>query len=672
MNKLWSLYEGDRENSRVINEKTGLSRAVSQILSKRGFCNNKNLLEFMSPSAFNFHSPFLFKDIEKILDRLEYAHKNKEKILIYGDYDVDGITSTALLFKAFNQLDFNVIVHIPTREDGYGLHSKTIEKMAEKDVSLIITVDCGITAVKEIELAKTLGIDVIITDHHEPLSELPDAVGILNPKIDNSGYPYKDLAGVGVAFKLVQALFHVYRTQKGINYLENSYLDIVALGTIADVVPLTGENRIIVKYGLLRMEQTDHTGLRALLVDCGLQGKKIKAGQIAFVAAPRINAAGRMDTAHLALNLFLEEDYDEALRIAKILGQENTQRQNIEKIILAQAELLLAEKPLPRVIVLSSAGWHMGVIGIVASRLVEKYYRPVFIISEEGEFGKGSARGIPGYHVLNELDSQVKLLETYGGHEFAAGFTIPVNNIKMFSEMLNDRALELEESLFQQKIKIDSLIGVEDLKMNLHREIEQMAPYGAGNPSPIFAIINITLVDVFCIGKEKKHLKIIIGSEKIEALAFNMGDRLDEIKGIKNVDIIFTLDLNTYYKEVRLQLIVKDIRKSDACEEIIAVPNIDNEISDNKLGNSDRMFVKRVYLVNLFKEFKNNSEKANPFIWHPDKSKEYDELICAKILEELGLLNCQGGIDPFLIKLNNSKVKLDLTDSIQYRVLSDR
>lgn len=404
-NNLWVLSQKTYSGEAFL-EKAGLSRSTLSILHNRGYSSRDSVLEFLKPSLLDLHSPFLFKDMEVILQRLAKARTDQEKILIYGDYDADGVTGTALLYKGLISLGYQVVVHIPSREEGYGLHSEAIEKASQNNVSLIITVDCGISAVQEITFAKTCGIDIIVTDHHEPPDELPCAVGILNPKIADSGYPFPHLAGVGVAFKLLQALYARLGYSEAAFGSENDYLDLVALGTIADIVPLVGENRILVKNGLTVMENTRHSGIRAMLEECGLLGKKLKAGQISFIVAPRINAAGRMDTARLALNLLLEETYGDALEMARELSKENNLRQLTEKELLCDAERILAEGPIPNVIVLSSPNWHHGVIGIVASRLVERYKRPVFLIAEEGDTGKGSARGISDYHVLDELKNK--------------------------------------------------------------------------------------------------------------------------------------------------------------------------------------------------------------------------------------------------------------------------
>lgn len=676
MKRIWSLLE-NRHNTSTAD--LGFSKTAIDIILRRGYRNTESILNFLRPSLFDMHSPFLFNDMDAITKRLKKAYWNKEKILIYGDYDVDGITSTALLFKVFKDFGFQVIVYIPDREEGYGLQCDIIKKAAENKVKLIITVDCGITAVEEVAYAAENGIEVIITDHHEPQNILPQAVGILDPKIVNSGYPFKDLAGVGVAFKLVQALYQVFASNPEQKFLESDYLDIVALGTIADVVPLVGENRIIVKFGLQKMACTIHTGLRALLEECGLLGKKLKAGQIAFIVAPRINAAGRMDTARLALNLFLEDNYDLALEIAKELGKENYQRQTVEKKILAEAEAQLAPESLPGVIVLSSPAWHHGVIGIVASRLVERYYRPVFLIAEEGEIGKGSARGIPGYHVLKELEKQAGLLSKFGGHKQAAGFTLPVKNIPQLKEALNNNIRDLSDSLFQKTVVIDSEIPSSDLDITLQRDLEQLAPFGIGNPAPLLLSKNLTVREVYTVGKEGKHLKLILETENktfLEALAFYQGDKAKELKKDSKIDIIYCLEINDYFGEEKIQIIIKDYCLSEnktlieiACaeEENNKECNIIKEFNDREKFKECCFRVDRGMLVEAYKELKKLAEKSNPFFWKP---KMDNDLVLIKIFEELNLIKCLGGTGPYLLELNNVSKKIDLLLSLRYKVLS--
>ncbi len=562
MKRIWSMQQSYGQASATLRDSLGISMVVADILAQRGFPQPEEAIEFLCPTLLNLPSPFCFHDMVRAIERLTLALKQKEKVLVYGDYDVDGVTSTSLLYKVLTDLGFNAVAYIPNRQDeGYGLNSEAIERAAKAGVSVLITVDCGVTAVAEIALARTLDIDVIITDHHEPTGILPEALAILNPKVKDSGYPFFNLAGVGVAFKLAQALLQSLGNSDVGIHSEFELLDLVALGTIADLVPLVGENRIIVHHGLLQMEKTLRPGLNALLEECGLRGKPLKAGQIGFMVAPRINAAGRMDSARIGLELLITEDLERASELARLLTHENQSRQETEKDILAEAISMVEQKPLPRVIVLSSNHWHHGVIGIVASRLVERYYRPVFMIAEEGEEAKGSARGISGYPVLEQMTTQAHLLTKFGGHRAAAGFSILSKDIEQFRVGLNEEALAFEETLFQEELKIDCQITLDAVTGDLLHELEQMAPFGFGNPGPILACKEVPVHSVSAVGKERSHLKFRFGTQgKQEGIAFRIGERLNELNRENTLDVAFSLDWNTYRGIETVQLMIKDLQ----------------------------------------------------------------------------------------------------------------
>ena len=562
MKRIWAMQQLHGRTSVTLHDSLGISPVVADILAQRGFPQPEEAIEFLRPTLLNLPSPFCFHDMLRAIDRLSLALKHKEKVLVYGDYDVDGVTSTSLLYKVLTDLGVKAVAYIPNRQDeGYGLNSEAIERAAKAGVNVLITVDCGVTAIAEVALARTLNIDVIITDHHEPTEILPDAFAILNPKVKDSGYPFRDLAGVGVAFKLAQALLQSLGNSEVGIHSELELLDLVALGTIADLVPLVGENRIFVHYGLLQMEKTLHTGLEALLEECGLRGKPLKAGQIGFMVAPRINAAGRMDSARAGLELLLTEDLERAGELARLLTRENQTRQETEKEILAEAISMVEQKPLPRVIVLSSNHWHHGVIGIVASRLVERYYRPVFMIAEEGEEAKGSARGISGYPVLEQMTTQAHLLTKFGGHRAAAGFSILTEDIEQFRVGLNKQALTFAETLFQEELKIDRQVSLEAVTGDLLHELEQLAPFGFGNPGPILACQGVPVYSVSAIGKDRSHLKFRFGSQgEQEGVAFRLGERLNELNSERTLDVAFSLDWNTFRGRETVQLMIKDIQ----------------------------------------------------------------------------------------------------------------
>lgn len=674
MTSIWNLSKNKAESLKKT-EKAGISRSVLSILANRGYSTDNSILEYLRPSLFDFHSPFLFKDMITVVQRLERARKIEEKILIYGDYDADGVSGTALLYKGLKNFGFNVLIHIPTREEGYGLNMPAIEKAAQNHVALIITVDCGITAVEETAFASKAGIDVIITDHHEPPGILPFAVGILNPKVADSGYPFKYLSGVGVAFKLIQALFSHFGYSAD-SITEADYLDLAALGTIADIVPLVGENRVIVKYGLQRMENTRHQGMKAMLEECGLWEKKLKAGQVSFIVAPRINAAGRMDTARLALNLLLEEDAQDALAYARELSKENYQRQLTEKELLTDAEKKLIGKLVPDVIVLSSPDWHHGVIGIVASRLVERYRRPVFLISEEGETGKGSARGIPEYDVLHELKKQASILDKVGGHTQAAGFTLQVKDIQLLRDRLNSSIADCRPS-FQEQFIIESMIPWNEVGIALHQDLEQMAPFGAGNPAPIFLTRSLTIKKVVMMGKEKEHLKMSLeaNDHKIEVVAFKKGHEVEQLNKLEKIDIIYNLERNDYLGKEKIQAVLRDYRPSvDQSLSEIACAEERTELAcsafhtELKNDPEEKEKVSRQLLVDFYLKLKNMMNEECLLSWQPRPEEKSLQLQLMKIFEELGLVSWVGGTGPYLIKINNKKS--DLLTSLRFKALS--
>lgn len=712
LKKIWIKPQPIAQESENICTRFGLSPVVADILTQRSLHTRKQVVDFLRPSLLNLNSPWAFRDMNRAIERLELARNRNEKVLIYGDYDVDGVTSTALLYKVLADLHFNTVAYIPSRMDeGYGLHKEAILKAAQSEVKVLITVDCGITAVEEIEYAKELGIEVILTDHHEPPASLPDALAILNPKVPESGYPFRELAGVGVAFKLAQALLEQFGTPEMKNaetLTEIEILDLVALGTIADLVPLIDENRVIVSHGLRQMEQTVHLGMRILLEECGLGNKTLKAGQIAFMVAPRINAAGRMDSAKAGLELLLTGKAERAQELARFLSRENTERQETEKEILAEAIAQLEQRPLPRVIVLSAPNWHHGVIGIVASRLVERYYRPVFLMTEEGEEAKGSARGIPGFHVLNALRQQENLLERFGGHSQAAGFSLNRSAIATLRERLNEAAADYSEDLFIERVKVDHLVPLDWVKANLLTELEQLAPFGFGNPSPVLAGVQFPLYKVDTVGKDKAHLKCHFGSQgEWEGIAFRKGAEATDLRESRSVDVTFGLDWNTYRGPESVQLILKDLQASATWQEgsspekerveaeiLQGVREIAVETDESLEGFDWRRllvwngldpialaesnlapaelprksgYLSREDLVAIYRVLTDLAHQSNPFTWKPELKAEKASHEALKIFEELGLIKILGGTRRIMLEWIPAQQKLNLDSSMRYR-----
>ncbi len=537
-----------------------ISLPLARILSTRGIEKDKIEL-FLNPRLENLHSPYLFTDMAKAVDRVRRAIENGEAIMIHGDYDVDGVTALALLFRNLERLGAkNVIPYIPDRfHEGYGLSEKGIREAHSRNVKLLITVDCGITGKREVCLANELGMDVIITDHHEPKAELPPAYAVLNPKADS--YPFKELAGVGVAFKLIEAIYESCGLSKKTLYWD---LDLVALGTVADIVPLVDENRILVKYGLMVLNETLKAGLKALKMTARLNGE-IHPWHISFILAPRLNAAGRLSHAEKAFRLLVTKDGEEALKIARELEEENRRRQSIEKRILEEAISCVEGMDLDQnwVLVLGKRGWHEGVIGIVASKLVDLYHRPTLLISLGDETGKGSARSIPSFHLYNALKEAEDLLITFGGHKFAAGFKVDLDKIDELRRLINAVAKrDLTEEDLIPEIEIDSKIELSEITDEFLDEYEKLAPFGLGNPVPVLLMEGVEVVgEIEKVGNNHLRFTVRKGKDFLKVFAPKHAEFADKLeRGRSIVDLVFQLSRNHWSPRGEYELRALDIR----------------------------------------------------------------------------------------------------------------
>lgn len=556
--------EHKAEDVKNISQKYEIAPVIATILLNRGITEPES---FITPSESALLDPFLMLGMEKATERVLKAISNGEKIAIYGDYDVDGITSTAIMVKFLRSHKADVIYYIPDRhEEGYGINMDAIDKIHAQNVSLLITVDCGITAVKEIAYAKKLGIDTIITDHHECKEETPDAYCLLNPKQPECNYPFKKLAGVGVAFKLLQAL--TIKMHFHMRELIDEYIDLVAIGTIADVMPLVGENRIIVKRGLELLKYTVNRGIRALSDIAEINLSSVQTGTIGFMLAPRINAAGRMGDPRCAVELLLSNDDMSARRYAEILNDKNRERQEIEISILEDALNMIEESPSIQsdfVIVLAHEGWHHGIIGIVASKISERFNKPCILISTDEDNGKGSGRSIRNFNLFKALKNSSDLMQKFGGHDLAAGLSIKPENINKFREEINEYAKAcLTEDDFVPILFVDSELPAEYINMNTAEKLSILEPYGMGNACPIFYVENISILQIRPLS-EGKHIKLILSSQEhsIEAVGFNMGEYLDILNIGDIIDIAFNIDINIYRGSRQLQVLLKDIKIHD-------------------------------------------------------------------------------------------------------------
>ena len=565
MDMKW-VIENDLNKEDVYSLASQLSvpHIIAQILVRRGIRDADSARKFFSPEINQLYDPFLMKDMSEAVERLRRAVLGNEKILIYGDYDVDGITSVSFLVLLLKEVGANVDYYIPDRQvEGYGLSSQGIDIAKERNIDLIITVDCGITGHEEIELARTDGIDVIVTDHHEPSLTMPNAVAVVDPKRRDCEYPFKQLAGVGVAYKLAQGL--LIRLGIDDSILEN-YVELVAIGTSADIVPLVDENRIFVKAGLTSLNNTENVGIKALLKAAGLNSREIGTGQIVFIIAPRINAVGRMGDAQRAVKLLTTDDQAEADQISNILERENQHRKNVdEDAFHAAVEIagdLFAEKT-PSSIVLYKEGWHTGVIGIVASRMVEKYYRPTILISVDEGVGKGSARSIPGFDLYESLKQCEDLFIGFGGHKYAAGLTIKEEKISELIHRFEDIAeRELTPELLAPKLTIESEIRlgiIDDKFVNL---LKRFAPFGPQNMRPVFISRNLQIVgSPSIVGKNHLKFRVRQDGKVFDVIAFNMGDLLYRLTpGESGLDMAYVIEENVFMGRHSIQLRAKDLR----------------------------------------------------------------------------------------------------------------
>lgn len=561
MYKKWRYQEVDSSLVEEISSKNNISELLATVLINRGIKTKKEIDIFLNPTRNDFHDPYLIKDMDLAVDRILKAIKNNEKTIIYGDYDVDGITSITVLKKFLKERGLDVGYYIPNRlDEGYGLNKAAIEKIAKEGYTLIITVDCGISGLEEVEYASLLGIDTIVTDHHEPMEQLPNAIAVVDNKRKDSTYPFKSLAGVGVVFKLTQAI------GKKLNLPEKEYLkylDIVCIGTISDIVPLIDENRVIAKLGLKLVEVTKNIGLKSLLDASGY--KEINSNTISFGIAPRINACGRMGYEEEALKLFLTEDETEAKIITDRLNKYNKDRQDIEKSIFEEAISKIEENHLDKnnSIVLGAEGWHHGVIGIVSSKITDIYFKPSILVCFEGDEAKGSGRSIPGFDLHEALSYMSDYLEKYGGHEMAIGLSLKKENFKKLQEKFEEYVTKKDISDILPIIEIDKIITLKDLNTDTVRELDMLEPFGEANKRPVFVYKNLKIDSIRALS-EGKHLKLTLkdGNTIINAIGFNLGNYSKDYTIGDKIDVAGMLEINSFNGIDSVQINIKDIMKS--------------------------------------------------------------------------------------------------------------
>ncbi|MFR5683885.1 MAG: single-stranded-DNA-specific exonuclease RecJ [Clostridia bacterium] len=560
MLKKWEYYEENKEKQEDIVRKFNISPLLANILINRGIIEEEDIEVFLNPTRHSFHDPYLMPDMKKAVERILQAIKDKQKIMIYGDYDVDGITSITVLKKFLEERGLEVGAYIPNRlDEGYGLNKEAIKQIYDKQYRLMITVDCGISGIEEIEYANELGIQTIITDHHEPAETLPNALAVVDQKIKTSIYPFRGLAGCGVVFKLIQAIGIALKLDEK-EYLK--YLDIVCVGTISDIVPLVDENRVIAKLGLKLVNVTKNIGLKTLLDSTGYS--VIDSGSISFGVAPRINACGRMGFEQEALKLFLTEDKKEAMAITEKLNQYNKERQETEKKIFEEAVQMIEESEKNKnCIILGSQDWHHGVIGIVSSKVTDMYYKPSILVCFEEEEAKGSGRSISGFDLHEALGKCSSHLERFGGHEMAVGLSLKTDEFKQFKEEFEQYAENSNIKELVPVIKADGQITLKDFRVDFVSELKLLEPFGEANKVPLFIYRNLKIDSIRALS-EGKHLKLTLkdGNTVIQAIGFNMGALSTEYLIGDKIDMIGTLEINRFNGFESVQMNLKDIRKS--------------------------------------------------------------------------------------------------------------
>ena len=553
------------QDAKKLIEKMNISAPLALIMAKRGI-KEEDARHFFHPQLTELHDPFLMKDMDKAVERLNEAMGRKERIMVYGDYDVDGCTAVALVYKFLQQYYSNIDYYIPDRYDeGYGVSRKGIEYANETGVKLIIILDCGIKAIEEIQYAKRLGIDFIICDHHVPDDEMPSAVAILNPKRSDDSYPFKHLCGCGVGFKLMQA----FAKSNGIPFsMLIPLLDFCAVSIAADIVPVTGENRIIAYHGLKQLNQNPNIGLKAIIDICGLSGRTLSMTDIVFKIGPRINASGRMENGRESVDLLVEKDFATALSKAKHINEYNEQRKDIDKQMTEEANQIvsrLESQQKHSSIVLYDENWKKGVIGIVASRLTEIYVRPTVVLTKDGDIATGSARSVAGFDIYSAIKSCRDILMNFGGHTYAAGLTLRWDDVKIFRERFQkyvDKHILPEHT--EAALNIDAVIDFKDITKKMHAELKKFGPFGPGNPKPLFCTTEVYDFGTSkVVGREQEHIKLELVDSKsnnvMNGIAFGQSGSARYIKSKRSFDIAYTIEDNVF-KHNEIQLQIEDIR----------------------------------------------------------------------------------------------------------------
>ncbi len=666
--KLWTVAELNKAEATKIQNEYELPAIIAMLLQIRNIKTKEEIEDFLYNDS-EIASPFEIKDMDKAVDRIKRSLDNCELICVYGDYDADGVTSTALLYSYLETIEANVMYYIPSREnEGYGMNKSAIDFLKEKGVRLIVTVDNGIAAIEEIAYANSLGIDTVVTDHHMPTGKLPDACAVVDLHREDCNSKFKSLSGVGVAFKLIMALEGEYCDT---NSLLDNYADILTIGTIGDIVELKGENRVFVKRGLKSIMNSDRAGIEALVQSAGLAGKNISAGNVSFTLVPRINAVGRLGLSEKSVKLLLTEDFEEAEEISVQLCDDNAERQQIEKDILDKIDLRIQQDPslvLDKVIVIDGEDWHQGVIGIVASRIKETYGKPAIVISRNGIEAKASGRSVEGFPLSEAVFYCSDILTHYGGHPMAVGLSLDSDKIELFRKRINEYAETFGNMPFD-KLNIECKLNPAFLSVDIVESLSYLQPFGAGNPTPIFGLYNMKLINIIPLSNNK-HLKLVFSRNNttVNAMKFFTSTEEFPYEIGDTLDLAVTLDINEYNGNISVSVITKAIKaSSDNSEDILKSLRIFENFCNGENLTDDELrsiLPDRNDFALLYRFLKSNNGYDFPFetlVYKLDNKLSFGKIrVILEAMSELGLIEICEGLKVSHIKLIEVTGKVDL------------
>lgn len=669
--KLWKVAPLDKNEANAIQNQYHLPGIIAMLLQIRGITTAQEIEDFLHNDT-EIEPPWDIKDMEKACVRVHDAIAQEELICVYGDYDADGVTSTALLYSYLEAVGARVMYYIPSREaEGYGMNNAAVDTLHQKGVKLIVTVDNGIAAINEIRYAKSLGVDTVVTDHHMPLGELPDACAVVDLHRSDCPSRFKQLSGVGVAFKLIMALEGEYCD---VDSLLDMYADLLCLGTIGDIVELKSENRVFVKRGLLSMRHTERTGLYALIRNAGLMGKPITAGNVSFTLVPRINAVGRLGASGRSVELLLTNDEEEAGEFAAAMSYDNAERQQIERDILEKIDARVTRDPrlvMDKVLVLDGENWHQGVVGIVASRIREIYGKPTIIISRDGENAKASGRSVEGFALCDAVAACGDLLTHYGGHPMAAGLSLPSANIDVFRKRINDYA-DRQSTMPLDTLHIDCKLNPAAISLDLVGELNVMKPYGAGNPTPVFGFFNMVLTNIIPLSNNK-HLRLVLsrGSVSMSAMLFFTSTEDFPYEKGEVLDIAATLEINEYNDRSSVSVIIKDVKAHDEdAGQILSSGRIfETFCRGGRLRREELQSIlpDREDFALLYRYLRDRggyNRRTETLVGRLQNRLSYGKIrVALEAMNELGLIQIQEGLKTNRITLRRVSRKVDLSSA---------